>query len=154
MFMENQLMNIGLIKAQGINGSAYRGDRKFAMIAAKDIAAYAAEHLAKRDFGGSMVRPLLGQRDLSLIEATQIIGKKIGKPELTYVSFSYKDAEAWLGKAGWSPDMARLYLEMSRAFNGGRIGPAMRTFDNTTPTTFEQFCDEVLVPLYRSQKAA
>jgi uncharacterized protein YbjT (DUF2867 family) len=153
-FMENLLWNIDLIKSKGINGDALRGDTKFPMIATKDIAAHAAERLTKRDFTGSSVRYLLGQRDLGMIEATEIIGKKINKPGLAYVMFPYEEAEKGLIAAGLSPDVSRLYIEMSRAFNEGRIRQETRTAENTTPTSFETFCDEVFVPAYAQRKAA
>jgi uncharacterized protein YbjT (DUF2867 family) len=107
-FMENLLMNIGLIRSRGIAGSATRGDGLFPMIATKDIAAAAADHLVKRDFTGSSVKSLLGQRDLSLIEATAVIGKKIGKPGLSY-EFTMRRER--LVAAGLSADMSRLYVE-------------------------------------------
>ena len=73
-FMENLLMNIPLINRMGIAGSAVRGDQKLAMIATRDIAARAAEHLVRRDFTGKGVEDMLGQRDLSLDEAIAVIG--------------------------------------------------------------------------------
>jgi uncharacterized protein YbjT (DUF2867 family) len=152
-YMENVLMNIDLIRSRGIMGSAIRGDTRFPMIATKDIAAFAAERLVKRDFAGSSVRYLLGERDLSMIEATDIIGRKINRPSLVYVMFPYDEAEKSLISAGLSPDVSRLYVEMSRAFNDGRI-IAKRTAENTTPTSFEVFCDEVFVPAFLSAKAA
>ncbi|HET7319784.1 MAG TPA: NAD(P)H-binding protein [Nitrospirota bacterium] len=153
-FMENLLMNIDLIKTRGITGNSIRGDLKFPMIATKDIAAYAAEHLVRRDFTGSLVHYLLGQRDLSLIEATEIIGRKINKPGLAYVMFPYDEAEKSLVAMGLSPDVSRVYVEMSRAFNDGLIKYEERSAENTTPTTFEEFCDEVFVPLFTQKKAA
>jgi uncharacterized protein YbjT (DUF2867 family) len=152
-FMENQLMNIDLIKSRGITGSAIRGDIKFSMIATKDVAAFAAERLVKCDFTGSSIRYLLGQRDLSLIEATEIISRKINNPALVYVMFPYDEAAKGLMSAGLSPDMSRLYVEMSKALNDGRI-IAKRTAENTTPTSFEVFCDEVFAPLFTQKKAA
>jgi uncharacterized protein YbjT (DUF2867 family) len=153
-FMENLMSNIDLIRSKGINGGAGRGDLKLPMSATKDIAEYAAEHLIKRDFTGSSVRYLLGQRDLSTIEATEIIGRKINKSDLVYVMFPYDEAEKGMIAAGLSPDMSRLYVEMSRAFNEGRIKAEKRTTENTTPTSFETFCDEVFVPAYSQRKAA
>lgn len=154
-FMENLLMNIELIRSKGINGSAIRGDLKLPMIATKDIADVAVERLVKRDFTGTSVRYLLGQRDLNLVEATRIIGIKIGKPELKYILFPYDEAEKGLIAAGLSHDMSRLYIEMNRAFNEGRImGSLKRTKENTTPTSFDRFCEEVVVPLYSQKKAA
>lgn len=152
-FMENQLMNVNMIKSRGINGSAIRGDIMFSMIATKDIAAYAAERLAKCDFTGSSIQYLLGQRNLSMIDATEIIGRKINNPTLVYVMFPYDEAEKGLMSAGLSADMSRLYVEMSKAFNDGRI-IANRTAENTTPTSFEVFCDEVFVPAIMPAKAA
>jgi uncharacterized protein YbjT (DUF2867 family) len=152
-FMENQLMGINLIKSRGINGSAIRGDIKFSMIATKDVAVYAAERLMKRDFTGSSIRYLLGQRDLSMIDATEIIGRKISNPALVYVMFPYDEAEKGFMSAGLSPDMSRLYVEMAKAMNDGRI-IAKRTAESTTPTSFEVFCDEVFVPAFMPAKAA
>ncbi|MGE5173206.1 MAG: epimerase [Betaproteobacteria bacterium] len=153
-FMENLLWSIDLIRSKGINGDSIRGDLKIPMIATKDVAAYAADRLVKKDFTGSSVRYLLGQRDLSMIEAAEIIGKKIDIPGLSYVMFPYDEAEKAMVAMGLSPDMSRLYIEMSRAFNEGRIAYEKRTRENTTLTSFEAFCDEVFVPVYTQKKAA
>ena len=154
-FMENLLMSIDLIKSKGIMGSAIKGELKFPMIATKDIAAYAAERLLKRDFAGSSIRYLLGPRDLSLTEAATIIGKKIGKPDLAYTTFPYDDTEKSLVAAGLSPDMSRAYIEMSKAFNDGRlIAGLKRTTERTTPTSFDTFCDEIFAPAYAQKIAA
>jgi len=152
-FMENLLMNIGLIRAKGISGSAVRGDIDIPMIASRDIASHAAMRLMKRDFIGSSVQYLLGERNLSLGHATDILGRKVGIADLGYVTFPYEEAEKGMIAAGLSPDMSRRYVEMSRAFNEGRI-VAKRTADTTTPTAFETFCDEVFVPAYTQAKAA
>lgn len=141
-FMENLFMNMDLIKKMNIMGSAIRGDVKFAMIATKDIGACAADRLAKRDFSGKTVRDLLGQRDLSLNEAAAIIGKKLGKPDLKYVAFPYDEAEKGMVGMGLTPDMSRLYIEMSKALNEGLFAVGIgRTKENTTPTSFEEFAD-------------
>ncbi len=152
-FMENELMSTDLIISRGVMGSPIRGDTRFPMIASRDVAAFAAERLVRRDFSGSTIRYLLGQRDLSLIEATEIIGKKINKPSLVYVMFPYDEAEKSLVSLGFSRNMSKLYVEMSRAFNDGCV-TAERTTENTTPTSFEDFCDDVIVPAFLSVKAA
>jgi uncharacterized protein YbjT (DUF2867 family) len=152
-FMENVLMNIPLIKSQGMNGTAIRGDLKMSMIATKDIAAFAAERLWKRDFPGSSVRYLLGKEDITLSEATMTIGIRIGKPNLPYLAFSYADAEEGMVRSGLSRNMSKVYVEMNRAFNEGRIG-AKRSAENTTQTSFSEFCEEIFVPLYMGKVAA
>lgn len=153
-FMENLLWNIDLIRSKNINGDTLRGDLKMQMIATTDIAAYAAERLVKKDFSGSSVRYLLGQRDFSMIEATEIIGRRINKPGLIYVMFPYNEAEKEMIAMGMSPDISKLFVEMSRAFNEGRIKVDLRNAENTTPTSFEAFCDEVFIPAYKQAKAA
>jgi uncharacterized protein YbjT (DUF2867 family) len=141
-FMENLLMNIPLINQKGIAGSAVRGDQPFAVIATRDIAAYAAERLVKRDFAGKTVQDLLGQRDLTLDEAASIIGRAIGMPDLKYVQFSYDDAAKWLVEMGVGKDASRLFIEMSKALNEGLFAVNRpRAKDNTTPTSFEEFAE-------------
>ncbi|HYA88136.1 MAG TPA: NAD(P)H-binding protein [Nitrospirota bacterium] len=152
-FMENLLSNIDLIRSKGVTGTAIRGDLKFSMIATKDIAEFAAERLVKRDFSGSSVHYLLGQRDLTLVEVSTIIGSKISKPGLPYVMFPYDEAEKAMVSVGLSPDMSRTYIEMARAFNEGKI-KAVRTKENTTPTSIESFCDEVFAPAFLRKEAA
>ncbi len=152
-FMENLLWNLDTIRSKGVMGDTVRGDLMMPMIATADIAAYCADRLMKRDFSGSSVHYLLGQRDLSMIEVAEIIGKKIGKPGLVYVMVPADEAEKGMVAMGLSADVARRFTEMIKAFNEGRIAYE-RSAKNTTPTAFETFCDEVLVPAYRQPKAA
>lgn len=139
-FMENLMMNIGLIKSQNINGSPMKGDLLFPMLATRDIAAAAADYLLESAFTGKTVRDLLGERDLTMNEVTRILGKAIGKPDLAYVQFPYEAAEKAMLDMGLSKDLARLYIEMHRAFNEGRMMMGMkRTTSNSTKTSIEVF---------------
>ena len=139
-FMENLLMNIPLITSKGFAGSAVRGDLQFSMIATRDIAAHVAERLVNRDFEGKEVQDLLGQRDLSLDEATAVIGSTIGIPGLKYVQFPYEDAAKGLQEMGISANVSGLFIEMSRALNNALFAVnRLRTPKNTTPTSIEEF---------------
>jgi uncharacterized protein YbjT (DUF2867 family) len=143
-FFENFRSSLPMIRHQGMNGGAIAPDVKMAMIATRDIGAAAAAAIAARDFTGVEVRNLLGLRDLSLAEATRILGAAIGKPDLAYVQFPYDAFAAALVQAGLTPDLARLYAEMARAFNDGIVKVAGgRTAASTTPTTFESFAKEL-----------
>lgn len=153
-FMENLFWSIDLIKSRGIVGNAMRGDLKIPMIAARDIATYVADRLVKCDFKGSTVQYLKGPHDLSLVEATGIIGRKINKPGLSYVMFPYDEAEKGMVAVGLSPDMSRTYIEMTKAFNEGLIKIEGGTKVYATTTSFEVFCNEVFVPVYTQKKAA
>lgn len=148
-FFENHLETLGLIKHQGINGSAIAPDTVLPMIATRDIAEAATRALMAQDFSGFVVRELLGPRDMTMAEATAIIGDAIGNPDLPYVQFPYADFEASLGQMGISASTAALYTEMARAFNTGMVRSLEGRSDaNTTPTSFETFAAEVLAPAY------
>jgi uncharacterized protein YbjT (DUF2867 family) len=153
-FMENLLWSIDMIRSKGINGNAIRGDLRIPMIATRDVASYVADRLVRRDFWGSSFQELRGPRGISLIEATEIIGRKIDMPGLFYLMFPYDEAEKGMVAMGLSPDMSHQYIEMNRAFNDGRIKLEARTSQISTTTSFEEFCDDVFVPLYAQKKAA
>lgn len=90
------------------------------------------------------MRELLGPRDLTYAETAAILGARIGHPGLPYVQMPGADMAAALVEAGLSPSFAGLYVEMTEAFNRGLVRPrAGRTAENSTPTTFEQFADEL-----------
>lgn len=139
-FMENFLFNVDLIKQAGINGMPLRADLVIPMIATPDIAAVVTRRLLALDFSGQTTQELLGPRDISMADATRILGQAIGKPELPYVQFLYADAEKAMVGMGLSLDMARSFNEMYRAFNEGIVRPTeARSAANTTPTSFEEF---------------
>ena len=139
-FMENLLANIGIIKNMGINGGGIKGDMKFAMIATKDIAPVAVDHLLNRDFSGKTVHELLGERDISMDEVTKILGEKIGKPDLGYVQFSAEDTKKGMMDFGMSDDASDQMIELNQAINDGLIAVNQpRTAENTTGTSIEEF---------------
>ncbi len=142
-FMENALNSIGLIKGQGINGSAIGADVPIPMIATRDIGAAAADLLAEPSFTGKVTRELEGSRDYTMAEATAILGRAIGRPDLPYVQFPYDATRQALVGMGLSASMADLYVEMSRAFNEGHVRfLEPRSPRNSTPTTLEEFAQD------------
>jgi uncharacterized protein YbjT (DUF2867 family) len=140
-FLENFYGSIPMIKEMGINGSSISADLKLPMIATRDIGEAAADALLKLNFQGKSTRLLLGERDLTMVEVTKILGTAIGNPGLPYIHFSYEDAEKGMIASGISPDVARSYNEMSKALNEGLISWA-RTRENTTPTSVEEFAKQ------------
>lgn len=153
-FMENLYFGLDLIRHQNINGSALRGNLLIPMIATRDIAEVAAQLLLHRQFSGHSIRELLGQRDVSMQEATRIIGKAIGNEDLPYVQFPYEQAVQAMVGMGFSQDVAHLLSEMDRALNEGRVRPLEgRSAANTTPTSIEQFAER-FAEIYRNQGSA
>ena len=54
-------------------------------IATKDIGAYPATRLTASDFSGSSIQELHGQRNILMNGAASVVGKAIGKPDVSYV---------------------------------------------------------------------
>jgi uncharacterized protein YbjT (DUF2867 family) len=111
-FMENNLHAIGMIHGMGILGNALLPDVKLPMIATPDVGDYVAHRLLHLDFSGKQARELLGERDLSMTEATAVIGRGIGKPDLEYKQLPYGVVEQALTQMGITPKGAAMYIEM------------------------------------------
>jgi uncharacterized protein YbjT (DUF2867 family) len=154
-FMENTLPQAGAIRKVGSALGPVRPDLKLPMIATSDIGKAAAEALLRLDFRGKHTRELQGQRDLDYAEATRIIGKAVGKPDLQYIQAPDDQIRAAMVQMGMSDNFARLILEMASALNSGHMRPLeTRNAHNTTSTTFENFVTEFFVPAYQQQTAA
>ena len=153
-FMENTLAQIGIIKTMGVLAGPLRAERELPMIATRDIGEFAAQALLKLNFVGHETRELQGARDVSMAEVASIIGRAIGRPQLSYKQLPDEQVRAALLESGLSKDAADLILEMSQAINTGHMAALeKRSKDNTTPTSYEQFLKEVFVPQFKGQPA-
>ena len=113
---------------------------------------YAAQRLLDLDFSGQEARELLGERDLSMAEVTAAIARGIGKPDLRYEQFSYDQVRQVLVQMGFSPKKAGVYIEMFEAINAELlVAQEPRSKQNSTPTTFERFVQDILVPAYHTK---
>src|SRR5580693_6447316 len=113
-FMENNLAAIDMIRGMGIFGHVLLPDLKLPMIATRDIGNYAGPRLLNLDFSGKQTRELLGERDLSMAEATAVIARGIGKPELRYEQFRYDQVQQVLEQMGMSQRKPRCTSRCSR----------------------------------------
>ena len=151
-FMENNLAAIGMSQAMGVFGNALRPDLKIPMAATRDVGDYAAQRLLHLDFPGKQTRELLGERDLSMTEATAVIARAIGKPDLRYQQFPYDQVQQALTQLGVPPKGAAMYIEMYKSINAGVLVPLEpRSRENTAPTSFERFVQEVFAPAYHGK---
>src|SRR5580704_9690408 len=151
-FMENNLAAIDMIRGMGLFGHALLPDLKLPMIATRDVGDYAAQRLLDLDFSGKEARELLGERDLSMTEATAAIARGIGKPDLRYVQFPYDQVQQVLEQMGMTPKGAAMYIEMYKAINAGVLVPLEpRSEENTSPTSIEQFVEHVFAAAYHSK---
>jgi uncharacterized protein YbjT (DUF2867 family) len=154
-FMENTLAQTGAVAAMGKSMGPLRPDLKLPMIATRDIGAAAADALLKLKFSQKNTRELLGQRDISYNEVAKIIGKATGKPDLDYVQPPNEQVRPALTQMGMSGSMADLLLEMCGSLNSGYMRALEpRSAENTTPTSYESFVQEVFLPAWKSMSAA
>src|SRR5712675_1362102 len=153
-FMENNLAAIGMIHGMGVFGNALLPHLKLPMAATRDVGDYAAQRLLDLDFSGKQTRELLGERDLSMTEASAVIARGIGKPDLRYEQFPYHQVQQALTQMGVPPKGAALYIEMYKAINAGILIPQEpRSPENSTPTSFEQFVQDVFASAYHGSGA-
>jgi uncharacterized protein YbjT (DUF2867 family) len=154
-FMENTLPQASIIRTAGSAIGPVRADLNLPMIASRDIGAAAADVLLRLGFHGKEAHELLGERDLNYNQATSIIGKAIGKPDLKYVHAPDDQVRPALLKMGMSENFAGMILDLAAALNSGHIRALEpRTGRNTTPTSYETFVAELFVPAYQHQAAA
>jgi len=141
-FMENFFGVIGLIKQAGILGYSLRGDIKLPIVHTRDISEVATKRLLDLDFSGHTHEFIGGAEDLTMQEATAIIGQAIGKPELPYMEFTAVDAKAGMMQSGLPATIAEGYNELFAALNSGIYQEGYeRTADVTTPTSLQWFAE-------------
>jgi uncharacterized protein YbjT (DUF2867 family) len=154
-FMENILNSVAIYKSMGFFAGLVKDSVKQAMIATRDIGQRAAAHLKARDFTGHQIKELHGQRDLTMNECATIFGTAIGKPHLKYMQALAMMAKPAMMQAGMSSDFVDQLIELSSAISHGKLVMLEpRSAENTTPTTFETFTNEVLVPAYKGKSVS
>jgi uncharacterized protein YbjT (DUF2867 family) len=138
-FMENFLMNVGLVRSAKILGSPAPAHAPMTVIAAADIGRYAARRLSLLDFSGFEVVNLVGPTFPTMQQVAAALGEAIGKPDLPYVQFSYEEAERGLIQAGLKPELAGLYVELYRGAAEGLLQPEAGTAIVQTETSLSEF---------------
>jgi uncharacterized protein YbjT (DUF2867 family) len=144
-FMENLLLQVESIKSQGTFYWPISGDREAPHCATRDVATVATDLLLDRSWTGTDSVPVLGPEDLSFNDMAGIMSEVLGKP----VRFQQVPGEAYkagLLGYGMSDAVAQGMLDMLVAKDQGLDNVEPRTPQATTPTSFRQWCEEVLKP--------
>jgi uncharacterized protein YbjT (DUF2867 family) len=144
-FMDNLLRQTEAIKRQGMFFSTVSPDRRLPTCATRDIAAVAAGLLLDHSWGGQDTVAVLGPEDLSHHEMAEIVSDVLGTP----VSYQQVPVDAFsqqLADLGMSDAMRNGMVEMMVAKDRGLDNAEPRTVQSTTPTSFRQWCEEVLRP--------
>jgi uncharacterized protein YbjT (DUF2867 family) len=144
-FMDNMFWQVEPIKAQGMFFSPISGDRKAPTCATRDIAAVAAKLLLDDSWSGQDSVPVLGPEDLSHNDMAQIMSEVLERR----VRFQQVPGEAYkatLVRQGMTGAWAQGIVDMAVAVDRGIYDVQLRTPQSTTPTSFRQWCEEVLRP--------
>jgi uncharacterized protein YbjT (DUF2867 family) len=144
-FMDNILRQVEAITNQGTFFSPISGDRKLPTCATRDVAAVATKLLLDQSWSGHSSVAVLGPEDLSFNDMAKIMSEVLGKP-VRFQQIPFEAFKARLIASGMSEAMAQGTLDMMVAKNEGLDNTEPRAPQSTTPTSFRQWCEEVLKP--------
>jgi uncharacterized protein YbjT (DUF2867 family) len=144
-FMDNIAGQAGAIKNQGMFFSPIDGDRRLPTVATRDIAAAASRLLLDDGWTGVGEVPLLGPEDLSFNDMAEVISAVLDK-EVRFQQITFEAYKDRFVGFGMSDAMAQGMTDMAWAKNEGLDNAVQRTPENSTPTSFRVWCEEVLKP--------
>jgi uncharacterized protein YbjT (DUF2867 family) len=147
-FMENVLMGLASVKAQGVYAGPMPPEAGVPMIASRDIGGYAGRRLERLDFTGKSALHLLGPKSITQTEIVVALGQAIGRP-IRYVQAPIEALEQGLKQSGLGPSTVSLFMEMYRGAGKGLLAPEEGGVIETGWTAFETFAKEVFAPAYR-----
>ncbi len=153
-FMENTLGQIpSILQASSLFTTFPRGTR-FEMIATRDVGAYAADRLTKLDWSGTSTAELQGPGETGYDEVAAVLSEVLDKA-LTHVTVSDDQMREALAGIGISKAMADSLVELADGIVKGRVEyHEPRTAENTTPTTYPQFAQDVFKPAFEAAARA
>ena len=144
-FMDNLLRQVPAIKDRGVFVTPISGDRKLPSCATRDIATAAARLLLDGSWSGAGHVAVLGPEDLSFNDMAQIMSEVLSQP-VRYQQITGQALKDRLTGAGMSDAMAQATVDMMIAKDQGLDNAEPRTPESTTPTSFRQWCEQVLKP--------
>lgn len=144
-FMDNLLWQAVSIRDDGVFTGAEAADRPTRMVATRDIAAAAAHLLLDRSWTGTGEVPVLGPHDLTPNEMAHTMSEVLGR-RIRYQQRSLDDFRATLTARGIGDPIATAYVDMMHAKNNGLDDAVPRTAATTSPTSFREWCEQILAP--------
>jgi uncharacterized protein YbjT (DUF2867 family) len=144
-FMDNLLRQVQSIRDDGVFVDTVEPDRTAPSAATRDIAAVAAGLLLDRSWTGVESVPVLGPQDISANDMARIMSEVLERP-VRYQRQSLEDFGAELASYGTGEALTEGYVDMMRAKDQGLDDGPQRNAQTATPTTFRQWCQQVLKP--------
>jgi uncharacterized protein YbjT (DUF2867 family) len=145
-FMENLLHQVNAIKSQGMFFMANSGDHKLATCATRDIADGAAKLLLDNSWNGQGSVSVVGPDDLSPNDMARIISQVLERP-IRYQQIPSMEYKTTMMQYGMSEAWAQGLIDMAAAQDQGIYNNESRIAQRT-PTSFIQWCEEVLKPAF------
>ncbi|MCD2184959.1 NmrA family NAD(P)-binding protein [Rhizobium sp. GN54] len=142
-FMDNIARQAVAIRDQNKFFSPISGDLKLPSVATRDIAAVATRLLLDDSWSGQSEVPVLGPEDLSFNDMAEIISDVLGIP-VSYQQIGFDTYKARFVQFGMSDAMTQGMTDMAWAKDRGLDLAVSRTPENSTPTTFRQWCEDTL----------
>ncbi|MFE0103669.1 NAD(P)H-binding protein [Streptomyces sp. NPDC059009] len=144
-FMDNLLRQVDSIRDDGVFTDTLPGDRKVPSAATRDIAAAAVELLLDRSWTGTGSVPVLGPEDISPDDMARIMSEVLGRP-VRHERESLDALGARLTSYGLGSAYVQGMVDMMRAKNEGLDEALDRTAQGSSPTSFREWCEQVLKP--------
>jgi uncharacterized protein YbjT (DUF2867 family) len=144
-FMDNLLRQVTSIRDHGVFTDTVDADRQAPAASTGDIAAAAAALLVDRSWTGVGSVPVLGPEDLSANDMARIMSDVLGRP----IRYEREPLDALAGRLtsfGLSDAFVGGMVDMMRAKDEGLDAGITRTPETASPTTFRQWCEQVLKP--------
>ncbi|MFI1620096.1 NAD(P)H-binding protein [Streptomyces lydicus] len=144
-FFDNLLWQVASLRDNGVFTGTEAADRKAPTAATRDIAAAAAGLLLDRSWTGTGEVPVLGPEDLSPNDLARIMSEVLGRP----IRYERQTLDAFgtaLAGRGLGDALVQGYLDMMRAKDDGLDEGVRRTPQTASPTTFREWCEQVLKP--------
>ncbi len=151
-FMDNLLQQIGPITEHGVFGYPASGEHKLPACAIRDIATVAAELLLDPSWTGQDRIPILGPEDISYNDMARVLTEELGRP-VHYQQVPGDVFKATLTEHGVTESMAQWLVDRMAAVDEGLYDAEPRTPRSTTPTSFRQWCRNVLKPAVAARAA-
>ena len=144
-FMDNILRQVEPIRSRGVFFSPIDANRELPTCATRDIAAVATRLLRDSSWSGVGHAAVLGPDDLSFNDMAEIMSGVLGKP-VRFQQIPFEAFKAGFLERGASAAFAQGMTDMMQAKNQGLDNAEPRTPESTTPTSFRQWCEDVLKP--------
>jgi (4-alkanoyl-5-oxo-2,5-dihydrofuran-3-yl)methyl phosphate reductase len=141
-FMNNLLAWAHSIKTEGIVRSS-TGDGGRPFIHSEDIAAVSVTALLDEEYAGRILS-ITGPKTLTFGDATQIIGRAIGKT-LVYQTISDEEAGERYSRVSGSPEETAAHVALWRAIRDGRLAATtdqVKQILGREPISLEQWASE------------